>query len=137
MKGFVAALIVLSLIFTASACGKSEPRDISCDEIIHAYGEAGYSNVFHRHGSENGYEEECYIIVYQDKALGSDLVQIRIFKTESEASEAAESNGYNAILWMMGIINGEGRWLKSGYYGKVEYSSYNSEMLQPLEDLMQ
>ena len=66
----------------------------------------------------------------------SDLAEIKLYYTEEEAKEAADLDNYHIAKWLVAVMFGEGRWLKSGQYGKIEYSSYNSKLLKPLKELM-
>jgi hypothetical protein len=52
------------------------------------------------------------------------------------AKEAAESRKYNVALWMFATMQGEFRWLNTGCYGNLTYSSFNKNMLKPLKELM-
>ena len=139
MKRIVCILLIFALILALSSCDILEPKDIRCDEIIEAYKDTGYSNVFHLH-SDGDYQisggEECYIIIHETEDDDSDLAEIRTFYTEEEAVDAAEFDNYNLARWMIAVMYGEGRWLESGSYGKIEYSSYNKELLKPLKALM-
>ena len=39
------------------------------------------------------------------------------------------------ILWQS-TQSGESRWLKTGTYGKIEYSYYNSKLIKPFNELI-
>ena len=139
MKRILALLILPCLLLAFFACDKSPSNNLTCQEIIKAYEDAGYSNIFHRHGDKDvqmSGGEECYIIIHESDDDDSDLIQIKIFTTEEEAIEAAEFDKYNVVRWMIAVMFGEWRWLKSDHYGKIEYSSYNSELIEPLKQLI-
>jgi hypothetical protein len=119
-----------------SCGGNSVSKVITCDEIIQAYEKSGYYISCHEH-SEALDAPHCYIIIYETEEMSSDLVEINLYNTEEEAKEATKEKKYNIAMWFIAVIYGEGRWLTSGSYGSVEYSSYNAKMLQPLKDLME
>ena len=56
--------------------------------------------------------------------------------TEEQAKAAAETDKYNLLIWLYGTANGEGRWLKTGTYGNIEYSYYNARLIKPFKELI-
>ena len=64
MKKIISIILLLSLCFSFTACGNSaETKEISCEEIIVAYEDAGYNNVYHLHSDGDNKissDEECY-----------------------------------------------------------------------------
>ena len=138
IRRIIALLLVLSFTLSFTACGRSEPKEITCDEIIEAYEDAGYFVSCHNHSDDpdrySG-KEYCYIIVYETEDSASDLAEITLYNTEEDAKDAADDIKYNIALWMFSAMHGEARWLESGRYGKVVYSSYNKSLLKPIKDL--
>ena len=43
MKKFVAIFLILLTCIFLTACGNAEPKEISCEDIIEAYENAGYT----------------------------------------------------------------------------------------------
>ena len=86
--------------------------------------------------SEDSEEYYCYIIIYEKEDSASNLVEITFFNTAEGAKEAAENKRYNLALWMFAAMYGEFRWLHTGCYGDMVYSSFEYEMLKPLNELM-
>ena len=137
MKKRISILLLLSLCFSFTACGNSaEPKKISCEEIIKSYKDAGYFVDYHSH-SEDSAEYYCYIIIYEKEDSTSNLVEITFYNTVEGAKEAAESKRYNIALWMFSAMHGEFRWLHTGCYGDIVYSTFDYKMLKPLKALMQ
>ena len=134
MKKLFTALVLLALLFCLTACSEGELKEFSCEEIIKAYEDEGCHVEYHDHNEENnGYV--CRIIVYETKDTNSDLVEINLCLTEEAAKEAAEADKYNIAIWLVASVMGEHRWLKSGTYGSIAYSSYSSKMIQPFLEL--
>ena len=139
MKRIVCILLVLVSLFSFVSCGEMGTENITCDQIIAAYEEAGYTNIYHRHATEDqdvNDGAECYIIVYENYNPSSDLAEINIFATTEQAKEKAEQSKYNLALWILGVMYGQPRWLVSNHYGRIQYSSYNRDLLEPLMELM-
>ena len=129
--------MLLLIAFTASfgACDSRESKEITCDEIIKVYEDAGYY-VFHgQHCGEEGYQYRCYICVKTSENDPSDQAYFTTYWTEEEAEEAAEIDKYHIAKWIFALPFGEYRWLKTGTYGAIEYSYYNSEMIKPFKSL--
>ena len=130
---FLTAVLCLSCL---TACGySSEAKEVTCDEIIETYKASGCFVSYHSH-TEDSTEYYCYIIIYESEDSTSDLVEITLYNTEEGAKEAAKNRKYNIAMWMFASMYGEFRWLKSGQYGKIVYSSYNSKLLKPIHSLM-
>ena len=134
-KKILSIITIFVFSFMVTSCNKTEPKDLNCTEIIQAYEDAGYTNVFHKHSDEENDNQECYIIIYETEESDSDLVEINIYSSIDAAKDAASKKKYNVVLWLLSSFMGETRWLESGYQGKVEYSSYNSKLLEPLKEL--
>ena len=136
MKKIISIILLLSFCFSFTACGNStEPKKISCEDIIKAYEDAGCFVSYHSH-SEDLEEYYCYIIIYENEDSTSDLMEITFYNTVEGAKEAAENRRYNIAIWMFSAMYGEFRWLRTGCYGDMTYSTFNHKMLKPLRELM-
>lgn len=139
MKKLIALLLLFVFFISVVSCDALAPKELSCDDIIKAYEDAGYNNVYHLHSDGDNKissDEECYLIIHENERDDSDLVEIKIFHTEADAKKSAVFNRYHVVKWVIAVILGEGRWLKTGQYGNIEYSSYSREMLKPLRELV-
>ena len=136
MKKTISMLLLFSLCLSLIACSNTEAKEISCEEIIFAYEEAGYFVSYHSH-SEDSEEYYCYIIIYENEDTTSDLVEITLYNTAEGAKEAAENRKYNLAIWMVAAMYGEFRWLRTGCYGDMVYSTFDYKMLKPLKGLME
>ena len=136
MKKIISIVLLFSLCFSFTSCGNSaEPKEISCEDIIKAYEDAGYFVSYHSH-SEDSEDYYCYIIIYENEDSTSDLVEITFYNSVEGAKETAENKRYNIAIWMVSAMYGEFRWLHTGYYGDMVYSTFEYKMLKPLKELM-
>lgn len=136
MKKAVSALLIFAFMLSLFACGRSEIKDISCDDIIKAYEDAGYYVSHGEHKDESESSELCYIKANISEDDDSDYIYFITCFTEEQAKEIAKRDKYNWAIWLYATVVGERRWLKSGTYGKIEYSYYNSELIKPFQDLI-
>ena len=137
MKRIISIIFLLSLALSLTACGNStEQKEISCEDIIKAYEDAGFYVTHGEHKSESESSQLCYIKANLTEDADSDYIYFITCFTEEQAKEAAETDKYNWAVWMYATVSGESRWLKTGTYGKIEYSYYNPKLIKPFEDLI-
>ena len=137
MKKIISIILLLSLCFSFAACGNStEPNEISCEDIIKAYEDAGYYVTHGEHKMQADSSQLCYIKANLTEDPDSDYIYFITCFTEQQAEEVQETDKYNLVKWLYATVSGESRWLKTGTYGKIEYSYYNSEMIEPFNELI-
>lgn len=137
MKKIISILLLLLLCFSFTACSKSEPKEITCEEIIAAYEDAGYTVKYHNHrDSDTESEVICNIQINDPKNPERNYLYIDRYSDEGKSKAAAEDAKYNLVVWFVFAISGESRWLKSEYYGNIHYHTFNDEITKPLEGLM-
>jgi hypothetical protein len=140
MKKLLALMLTILLLFSLSfsfvACGKSEPKEISCEDIIAAYENAGYYVVHGEHKTDADSSQLCYIKASLSEDSDSHYIYFITCFTEEQAQKAAETDQYNLAVWLYAAISGESRWLKTGTYGKIEYSYYNTKLIKPFNKLI-
>ncbi len=136
MRKAVSALLIFAFMLSLFACSRSEIKDISCDDIIKAYEDAGYYVSHGEHKDESESSELCYIKANISEDADSDYIYFITCFTEEQAKEIAKRDKYNWAIWLYATVVGESRRLKSGTYGKIEYSYYNSELIKPFQDLI-
>ena len=136
MKRIISALLLLSLCFSFFSCSSTAPKEISCEEIIVAYKDAGY-NVFHNHDDPIYYDlkQYCYIKVTDPDDPENDYLYITRYFTKEDAKAAGEEIKFHPILWLFFGIFGESRWLHTGCYGDLTYETFDKKMLKPLKEL--
>ena len=137
MKKIISIILLLSFVLSLTACCNStEPKEISCEEIIAAYEDAGYYVTHGEHKDEAEGSQLCYIKASLTEDSDSDYIYFITCFTEEQAEEAAETDKYNLAVWLYATVSGESRWLKTGTYGKIAYSYYNSELAKPFNELI-
>lgn len=136
MKTIMAIILLLSFAFVFASCGSHTPKEISCEDIIGAYEEAGYFVTHGVHKNEAESSQLCYIKANLTEDPDSDYIYFITCFTEEQAEKAAERDEYNLAVWLYSAVSGESRWLKTGVYGKIEYSYYNSKLIKPFEKLI-
>ncbi|MGM9631706.1 MAG: hypothetical protein ACI3XL_01260 [Eubacteriales bacterium] len=137
MKKIISIILLLSFVLSLTACVNStEPKEISCEDIIKAYEDAGYYVTHGAHKDEAESSQLCYIKASISEDSGSDYIYFITCFTEEQAKEAAEADKYNLAIWLYAAVCGESRWLKSGAYGKIEYSYYNPKLIKPFNELI-
>ncbi len=137
MKKIISIILLLSFALSLSACESREPKDISCEEIIAVYREAGYSVLYHDHESDAVYNEEGIYCSFEirDPDNENNYMYVSRYFSEQEARAAADERQFNPILWLFFGIFGEWRWLHVGCYGNIEYETFSPEMLKPLKKI--
>ncbi len=137
MKKILSILLLLSLCFSFTACVKSEPKEISCEEIIAAYKEAGYSVLYHGHENDESYHDLgmycCFEI--RDPNNEDNYMYVNRYFNEKDAEATCKERQFNPILWLFFGIFGEWRWLHVRCYGDIEYETFDYRMMKPLEKL--
>ena len=136
MKKILSIILLLSFCLPFTACNKAEVKEISCEDIIKAYESAGYYVVHGAHKNETDNTQLCYIKASLTEDSDSDYIYFITCFTEEQANEARKIDKYNLIIWFYAAISGESRWLKTGTYGKIEYSYYNSKLIKPFNELI-
>ena len=135
MKKILSFILLFSLAVSLVACGKSEPKEISCEDIIKAYEDAGYYVTHGEHRDESEGSQRCYIKACLTEDSDSDYIYFITCFTEEQAEEARKNDKYNPVVRFYAAVSGEARWLKTGTYGNIEYSYYNSELIKPFNEL--
>ena len=138
MKKIISILLLLSIVLSLTACSSSEPEEITCEEIIAAYKEAGYSVLYHGHENDECYNDLGQYCAFEIRDPDNDdnyMYVHRYFKTE-DARTASKEEAWNPILWLFSLIYGEWRWLLTGYYGDLTYSTFDWKMAIPLYELI-
>lgn len=137
MKKIISIILLLSVTLSFAACGNSTAlKEITCEDIIKAYKDAGYYVTHGEHKSEAESSQLCYIKANLTEDSDSDYIYFITCFTEEQAKEAEKTDRYNLAVWLYAAVSRESRWLKTGTYGKIEYSYYNSELIEPFNELI-
>ena len=139
MKKILSIILLLSFALSLTACGNStDPKEITCEDIIKAYEDAGYNVLYHGHDDDEVYNEDGIYCSFEirDPDNEDNYMYVYRYFTEEEAKAAADERQFHPILWLFFGIFGEWRWLHVGYYGDIEYETIDRKMIKPLKELM-
>ena len=140
MKKIISTLLLLSLCFSFTACGNStEPKEISCEEIIAAYKDAGYTVLYHGHENDTVYNDLGQYCAFEirDPDNEDNYMYVHRYFNEEDAKAANEEAKFHPVLWLFFGIFGEWRWLHTGCYGDLTYETFDRKMIKPLKELME
>jgi hypothetical protein len=137
MKKIISMLLLLSLCFSFTACGESEEREISCEEIIEAYEDAGYTVLYHGHEQDEVYNDLGQYCAFEirDPDDEDNYMYVHRYFNEDDAKAASEEGKFNLVLWLFFGIFGERRWLHVECYGDMVYETFDYKMLRPMRRL--
>ena len=95
MKRLIASILLLAMVLSMFAgCGKKEEREISCEEVIAAYEEAGY-DVYHRDYPEKEYGYVCEVTIEEEDG---DSIRFHFYETNEQAQAEAEERPFVDVL---------------------------------------
>lgn len=139
MKKILSLILLLSFAFSLTACGSQTPKEVSCEEIIAAYKEAGYSVLYHGHEADEVYNDLGQYCSFEirDPDNEDNYMYVHRYFNEEDAKAASEEERFNPVLWLFFGIFGEWRWLHTGCYGDLTYSTFDKKMIEPLKELME
>jgi hypothetical protein len=129
------ALILLATSLFSAGCTPKEGEEITADELITAYENAGYV-VRHRDHRED--LDAGYYSIEATLGEGEDgeFIYFHVYDTKEEAEQATEEGQWNIVLWIFSLPFGEYRWLKSKTYNNIHYEYFDRDMTKPFKELM-
>ena len=138
MKRVISVLLLLSIAFSFSACTPHRSEEITCEDIIAAYEDAGYTMGHHLHEDPVYLEEGiCCNLMFQDpENPDKNYIYIDRYHTGREAQDATIKSKYHPILWFFSVLHGEGRWRRSERFGTLHCTTYEKKMFEPLYNIV-
>lgn len=135
-------MLLLSFALSLTSCGKREDTEatkVSCEEIIAAYEDAGYSVLYHGHEDDTVYNDIGQYCAFEirDPDNEDNYMYVHRYFSEEDARAASEEEKFHPVLWLFFGIFGEWRWLHTGCYGDLTYSTFDRKMIKPLKALME
>ena len=98
MKKLILLALLLSFALSLTACNDSTTLvEISCEDIIKAYEDAGYFVTHGEHKDEAESSQLCYIKASLTEDSDSDYIYFITCFTDEQAEEARKANKYNLI----------------------------------------
>ena len=133
-KLWLIVLLCTCLLFSGCNTVKKTDKAITCDDVVLAYQEAGYS-VFHKEYEEpDEFGAACYLRI--DDKDSDDYIYFEFFQTHEEAVEYSEKRQYNVAIWLFSVIYGEPTWVTTKVYNQIEYEYWNAELEKPFLELI-
>ena len=138
MKKIVALVLLISISLSFASCDKAEAKEITCEELIAEYEEAGYSVLYHGHENDTVYNEDGIYCSFEirDPDNEDNYMYVHRCFNEEDAKVLCSERQFNVILWLFFGIFGEWRWLHVKCYGNIEYETFDYKMLIPMYKLM-
>ena len=139
MKRILSILLLLSLTFSFFACTPHRSEEITCEDIIAAYENAGYTMEHHLHEDPVYLEEGiCCSLLFEDpENPDKNYIYIDRYRTGRDAQDATIKSKYHPILWFFSVLHGEGRWLRSKQFGILHCTTFDRKMLKPLQSIVE
>lgn len=138
MKKIISILLLLAICLSFTACSSSAPKELSCEEIIKAYKDAGYSVLYHGHEQDEVYNDLGQYCAFEirDPNNEDNYMYVHRYFSEEDAKAAYKEQQFNPILWLFFGIFGEWRWLHVRCYGNIVYETFDYKMLFPMYKLI-
>ena len=124
-------LLMLAAVFL-SGCA-APPADITPEEIIAAYEDAGYIVASGTYEEVLDHGVTGYIRA--DHPDG-DYIYFSIFESEADA-QAYEDANHPGILWFFSVLFGDPSWRYCEAYGKIAVEYTDPKLFETFKDLME
>ncbi|MBE6959419.1 MAG: hypothetical protein E7448_01670 [Ruminococcaceae bacterium] len=134
MKQFLALFLCIFVLLSCAACSQSDPRDISCQDVIDTYENAGYKT-WHKEEDDSDDGKVCYVQVLDNDS--DEYIYFHFFDSEESAKEYADQRQWNVLLWLFSAIYSDPHWLATKTHGNIEYE-YRSgtDLIDPFHELI-
>lgn len=122
MKKKMLFLTMLITLASLSSCGNN--KEITCEDVIKIYEEAGYS-VFHSEQADQEVVDwNCYVVCTAHDS--NDDIYFHFFETKEEAEEYSREGKWNILLYLYSIIAAEPTWVTTKTYNNIaiDYTDY-------------
>lgn len=136
MKKFIYLIFTMLLLITFTSCSNDNivsEKEITCEDIIKVYEEAGYE-IFHKETTGQEYSWNCYVKCTVPDS--DDYIFFYIFETNEEAEEYAEKRNGNVLLYFFSGLYGDASWLKTKSYNNIEIEYDENYLYKPFKSLM-
>ena len=138
MKRIIALILLTSFLFLFTSCQARDDVQVSCEEILQAYRDAGYTVGYHNHNDPIYFEnhEYCSIEIKDPSDPERNYLYITRYFTVEDAKDYEKQREFNPVLWLFFGVYGEWRWLKVRQYGDTVLETFDNKMLLPMESLV-
>lgn len=132
MNKILCIFVLLISIITLISCDNTK-KEISCEDVIRVYEEAGYE-VFHKEQYDEESKEVCYI---QCTAPNSeDYIMFHFYETIDAAEAYADERQWNIILFVFSCAMFEPTWLTTKTYNNIEIEYHHDYLYKPFKTLI-
>ncbi len=129
-KPIVAIFLCIGILLFVAGCS-GEQREVTCEDVVAAYKEAGYE-VFHKHSPKFG-NMVCYVKASNDNG---EEIFFEFYETSEEAEKIANERQYNVLIWLFSVIYGEPTWVHTTTYRNIEIEYTDKELYEPFANLI-
>lgn len=134
MKRILSILLICAAVFSSvTACGAKQDKDVTCEDVIAAYEEAGYG-VTHLEYPDKDYGYLCNVIIRDSN--GESSISFKFFETDAEAQAEADASQWNVILWLYSAAMFQPTWLHTEHYRNIEIEYDDTDLYGPFRDLI-
>ena len=137
IRKVASVLVALLLLLATTSCAAKQDKEITCEDVIRAYEEAGYE-VFHKETPTSDDAWNCYLTVQKagDESEHPKTVNFHFFDTAEEAEAYAEERRYNVLIWFFSVIYGDPMWITTKAYRNIEIEYEKREDYKPFLELV-
>ena len=138
MKRLLVYVLTLILLLTCfSSCASKQDKEITCEDVIRVYEEAGYE-VFHKETADSDDAWNCYLVIQKagDESERPKTVNFHFFDTAEEAEDFAAERRYNVLIWLFSVIYGDPMWITVKTYRNVEIEYEKRAYYKPFLELV-
>ena len=132
MKRILCLFLLAALLLSCISGCSGKTRPVTCDEVIAAYEEAGYS-VYHRDYPEKEYGYLCEVTIEEEDG---DSIRFHFYETDDEAEAYAEERQWNWALWMFSVIYSDPTWLETETHYNIEIEYDDDALIEPFRKLV-
>ena len=131
MKRLFIVMIAFALIFTG--CASHYRTDITREEIVAAYEEAGYTVWSRVYDEKLDYGEVAYV---QANHPDGDYIFFSIFETEEDAENYKKQFHHPIMMGLFSVIFGDPSWQRWEVYGCIVVQYDEPEFFKPFQELL-
>lgn len=131
MKRLIIALLVLTVLLVS--CAPRYRTDITREEIVAAYEEAGYSVWTDVYDEKLDYGEIAYV---QANHPDGDYIFFSIFETEEDAQNYKRQFHHPIMMGLFSVIFGDPSWQRWKVYGCIVVQYDEPAFFEPFEELL-
>lgn len=133
MKRIFSVLLMVAMVLSLfSGCAGRQDKEVTCQDVIAAYEEAGYS-VWHKDYPEKEYGYTCCIEI---EGEDGSHISFHFFDTEKEAQDYAKERKWNVVLWLYTAAMFQPTWLTTKTYGNIEIEYDDGALYKPFQSLL-